>query len=170
MSCCCRRRWSGPMAAACISVSRSDPVGKGTRRKKCKRERESQKEEIGVGRTGCVWWDQKESCMGVRKEDDDGQGCGWLVRRRASFTLARTRNPRSHWGRGGSARGGGIQAATGGSVFVPQRGKEKMGCEDAGMGTNQRWTRRCCGLLAGCESSDHASRSEGRASGVSTAA
>lgn len=63
-----------------------------------------------------------------KEEDDDGQGCGWLVRRRASLTLlsvARTRNPRSHWGRGGSARGGEIQAATGGSVFFPREAKRK---------------------------------------------
>ena len=28
-------------------------------------------------------------------------------------------------------------------VPSPQRGKEKMGCEDAGMVANQRWRRRC---------------------------
>lgn len=102
--------------------------------------------------------------------ENDGQGCGWLVRRRASFTLLSVALGTlvSHWRRGEVREGGHPGGHRG--FRLPQRGKEKMGCEGAGMVTNQRWTRRCCGLLAGYESSDHASRSEGRASGVSTAA
>lgn len=115
------------------------------------------------GRAGCVWWDQKE-VTGREKEEA----------RRTRLRLA-CQTPslfdglvaRSHWRRGECERGASRRPQ---GVPSPQRGKEKMGCEDAGMVTNQKRTRRCCGLLAGCESLDHASRSEGRASGVSTAA
>lgn len=69
-----------------------------------------------------MWWHQKESCMGVRPTDKAAR----LACQTPSLfhaLVGRTRNPRFPLEKGKCERGG-IQAATGGSVF-PREAKRK---------------------------------------------